>query len=410
MLSVEQALSHVMEWAKPLPPRRLRLADALGLRLAEDVQADRDLPPFDKSLVDGYAVRSDDLAGGDRWLKVGEEITAGRMPTRALAPGECAAIMTGAPLPERADAVLMLEDAQRRDDGSVSFPGVTTAPGRNVLARGREMRAGDRLFERGRQLGPVDLGLLASVGRACVEVVPGPEVLILPTGDELVEPDQVPGPGQIRNSNAPMLAALAATYASKAEALPIALDEPGLLRSALELGLAADVLLISGGVSAGKRDLVPCTLEALGVTCVFHKVRVKPGKPLWFGVGPARAAGSGCLVFGLPGNPVSSLVGYLLFVRPALEALRGLTSPSAHGNTKARLAAPFAHRGDRPTYHPSRMVGRFEPGGDGLPQVEPLKWAGSSDLRTVAQADCFALFPAGDRDYAAGEVVSLLRM
>jgi molybdopterin molybdotransferase len=409
MLTVEQALSHVMEWAKPLPPRRCRLADALGLLLAEDVDADRDSPPFDKSLVDGFAVNSADVSGRDGWLTVGEEITAGHVPTRPLARGEAAPIMTGAPLPDGADAVIMIEDSRRRDDGSVSFPGATIAPGRNRMSRGQEMRAGDRLLASGTLLKPVDLGVLASVGRAQVQVVPGARVLLQPTGDELVEPDEVPGPGQIRNSNTTMLAALASEYASSAEALPIARDEPGPLSSAIERGLTGDVLLITGGVSAGSRDLVPSTLEALGVKRVFHKVRLKPGKPLWFGVGPARSSGPGCLVFGLPGNPVSGLVGFLLFVRPALRALRGCTDAVSMDTTKARLSSAFAHRGDRPTYHPSR-VDFMDRGSKGLPTVEPLRWAGSSDLRAVAQANGFALFPAGDREHAKGEVVPVLLM
>ena len=181
-----------------------------------------------------------------------------------------------------------------------------------------------------------------------------------------------------------------------AETLPIAPDEPVALRETLARGLAADVLLITGGVSAGNRDLVPEALEALGVARVFHKIRLKPGKPLWFGVGPGREDGRPApLVFGLPGNPVSGVVGFVLFVRPALDALAARPGP-ADRSVAARLATRFDHAGDRPTYHPARLAV------DGA--VEPLDWAGSADLRTVARADGFAIFPAGDRTYAAGEV------
>ena len=165
------------------------------------------------------------------------------------------------------------------------------------------------------------------------------------------------------------------------------------------------MLLITGGVSAGNRDLVPEALASLGVDRVFHKVRIKPGKPLWFGVGPPATRGPGALVFGLPGNPVSGVVGFLLFVRPALDRLWSRTAPRPYLG-RGRLAAPFAHSGDRPTYHPSRLVPRADRPGES--EVEPLAWAGSADLRTVAQADGFAVFPAGDRAYEAGETVDFL--
>lgn len=399
MLTVEEALIAVLERSRPLPARTRALADALGCALAEDVAADRDSPPFDKALVDGYAVRASDLNGAARRLTIGEEITAGRVPTRPLNPGEAAIIMTGAPLPEGADAVVMIERT-RREGAQVLIDDPTVAAERNLLRRGREMRAGDIVLPRCQRLTPTQLGLLASVGKSEVLVVPRPKVAVVPTGDELVEPGQVPGPGQIRNSNAVMLQALARSADASAEVLPIAPDEPNRLREILRRGLASDILLITGGVSAGSRDLVPAALEELGVSCVFHKVRLKPGKPLWFGIGPPRGDDPGALVFGLPGNPVSGIVGFLLFARPALEALAGRDSrPTPF--VQERLARPFVHSGDRPTYHPARRR-------DGL--IEPLQWAGSADLRTVAQADGFAIFPAGDHRYNAGDVVGFLRL
>jgi molybdopterin molybdotransferase len=405
MLTVDEALKAVLDRAGPLPARRLPLRDALGCVLAEEIIADRDLPPFDKALVDGYAVRAADMDGPGTMLRVGEEIPAGRTPSRPLAPGEAALIMTGAPLPAGADAVVMIEQTGKLPDGRVAFEAGPVAPGQNRLPRGREMRAGDVLLRPGAILHPARLGLLASVGRPEPLVVPRPRVAVVPTGDELVEPDREPGPGQIRNSNGPMLAALARTCGAEVETLPIAPDDPQGLREVLRRGLPADVLLITGGVSAGNRDLVPGALETLDVTRVFHKVRVKPGKPLWFGVGPRRGdEGPGTLVFGLPGNPVSGVVGFLLFVRPALDALRGRGPDSGRAEAGLyRLTSAFQQRGDRPTYHPSRLVA--EPEGV---RVEPLDWAGSADLRTVAQADGFAIFPAGDRGYAAGEAVAFL--
>jgi molybdopterin molybdotransferase len=401
LLTVDEALRAVLERAAPLPPRPRSLERARGCVLAEDVAADLDLPPFDKALVDGYAVRAGDVEACGGRLRLGEEILAGRTPTRPLGPGEAASLMTGAPLPEGADAVVMVERT-RRDGADVLLDEPACRPGQNRLPRAREMRAGDVVLTRGERLHAVRLGLLASVGRSSVSVVPPPRVAVVSTGDELVEPDQVPGPGQIRNSNAAMLQAMAEAAGALAETMPIARDEPEALLEILAVALAADVVLITGGVSAGKRDLVPETLARLEVARVFHKVRLKPGKPLWFGVGSPRGDQPGPLVFGLPGNPVSGVVGFLLFVRPVLRILAGLAdAPPAP--RRGALARAFRHAGDRPTYHPSRLVGT-----EAEPVIDPLDWAGSADLRTVAGADGFAVFPAGDHEYAPGEVVDFL--
>jgi molybdopterin molybdotransferase len=203
-----------------------------------------------------------------------------------------------------------------------------------------------------------------------------------------------------------MLQACAAEAGAIAESLPVAPDEPDLLRAQLERGLSRDLLLITGGVSAGHLDLVPASLESLGVTRIFHKIRLKPGKPLWFGVGPAKRDRPGTLVFGLPGNPVSSLVCFLLFVKPAIARRAGLPLPPSEV-VDARLGRPFVQRGDRPTYFPARLV---EPRADGDSSIgiETLDWAGSADLRSVAEADGFAIFPAGDREFREGEIVRFL--
>jgi molybdopterin molybdotransferase len=407
MLTVSEALEAVLKRSACLPPVSRALAESLGSMLAQDVAADLDSPPFDKALVDGYAVRAADLAPADRRLTLGEEIPAGRTPSRPLRPREAALIMTGAPLPADADAVIMIERT-RREGESVVVDDEAVTPDRNLLPRGREMRAGDVVLRAGEELTPVRLGLLAAVGRASVTVIPRPRVAVLSTGDELVEPDQVPGPGQIRNSNATILRGLATLAGAEAEVLPTAPDEAELLRGALRRGLNADVLLITGGVSAGNRDLVPETLDSLGVERVFHKIKLKPGKPLWFGVGPPRLGDvPGPLVFGLPGNPVSGIVGFLLFVRPALDALAGRSGTSDR-SIPARLSQTFTHAGDRPTFHPARLIPTSSDGD--IPVVEPLNWAGSADLRTVARADGFAEFPAGDHTYAVGEIVRFLAL
>ena len=403
MLTVEEALAAVLSRAGMLPSRRMTLANALDCILDEDISSDIDLPPFSKALVDGFAVRSFDLLGGNTRLTLGEEILAGKTPSRPLANGEAAAIMTGAPLPLEADAVVMVEKTLR-DGDFIVIDDPDLAPGRNWLPRGREMCAGDVVLRRGQRLNAAKLGLLASVGRAEVLVVPRPRVVVVTTGDELVDPSEMPGPGQIRNSNATLLQALAASEGVEVEVLPNAPDVLETLARTLEKGLTFDVLMITGGVSAGNRDLVPAALESLGVERVFHKVRLKPGKPLWFGVGPSRVSDQpGTLVFGLPGNPVSGVIGFLLFVRPALRQLAGKVSYSDTTYT-VRLEKPFRHRGDRATYHPClcrRMAAE-------LPYISLMDWAGSADLRTVAEADGFAIFPAGDKNYLANEIVRFL--
>jgi molybdopterin molybdotransferase len=405
MLSVSEALDAVMLESRALPLSVLPLAQAHGYVLAEDIHADLDSPPFDKALVDGYAVRSGDLPESDFCLRMGELLTAGRQPSRALETGEAAVIMTGAPIPEGCDAVVMHERTSTAD-GLVRFEKTPLKPGQNLLPKGAEMRAGQVVLPRGALLHPTRLGILASVGRTTVRVIARPQVTIVPTGDELVEPGEKPGPGQIRNSNAVMLRALAEQAGALASCLRIAPDEPLELGRVLEQALAADLVLVTGGVSAGQRDLVPDALAALGVRKVFHKVSVKPGKPLWFGVAPPRGPGkAGALVFGLPGNPVSGLVSFLLFAAPALAALAGRTAVSPCLR-EATLVQGFSHRGARTTYFPAKLVRPAKIGR--LPSIETLRWSGSSDLLTVASSDGFAIFPGGDRDYNPDEVVNFL--
>lgn len=403
MLTVAEALAAVRAHARPLPPRRVAVRDTIGLVLAGDVRADLDLPPFDKALVDGFALRAADVAGpGRATLRVVESIFAGQTPTRPLGPGEAALIMTGAPLPDGADAVAMIEKATRPDGDHVVIPG-PVVPGQNRLVRGREMRAGEVVVAAGSVLNAPRLGVLASVGAVEVSVRPRATVGIASTGDELVPLGQAPGPGQIRDSNSVVLAALAAEHGGIPRPRPITPDRPEALRDAFAAALAeSDILLVSGGVSAGQRDLVPEALAAVGVREVFHKVRVKPGKPLWFGVGPGRGASGPTLVFGLPGNPVSGLVSFLLFVRPALAILAGRDA-DGEAPPPLPLAAPYRHADDRDVYRPARLV-------DGGTRVEPLTWAGSSDLRGAASADGFAIFPAGERMYDEGERIGFLSL
>jgi molybdopterin molybdotransferase len=256
------------------------------------------------------------------------------------------------------------------------------------------------VLRRGCVLRPVEVGLLAAVGRARVRAVPRPTAAVLSTGDELVEAPEVPGPGQIRNSNGPLLAALAAREARPSN-LGIARDRLESLGPLVRQGLEHDVLILSGGVSAGKLDLVPAVLKEAGVEACFHKVRMKPGKPVYFGT-RANPSGRSGLVFGLPGNPVSALVCFELFVRPALRRLGGQEQVGPR-SVAAALGEDFAHASDRPTYYPAQL----EVVGTGW-QVRPAAWFGSADLRGLARANGLMILPAGEQQRRAGDVVEVI--
>lgn len=404
MISVEEALIEIERHLWRPSAERVPVAEAADRVLAENVDSDIDSPPHDKSIVDGYALRSVDVSQQPATLSVIEEVVAGAVPQRPLVPGAATRIMTGAPLPEGADAVVMVERTETiagQGLGQVVVRGEGIAPGQNISRRATSMRRGEVVLQPGHRLRSIEIGLLSEVGRVEVEVARRPRVAVLATGNELVPPSESPASGQIRNSNGAMLV----SAVRRAGCLPIDLgigrDEPQALERLISEGLTADVLLISGGVSAGVLDLVPGVLAGLGVRQVFHKVRVKPGKPVWFGL---REGPTSTLVFGLPGNPVSSLVCFELFVRPALCALGGgRFGPPAV--LRAALAAPFAHRGERPTYHP----GNLDALDDGW-RIEPLAWQGSGDLRSLASANALIHFAAGEHTYRVGDLVAASRL
>jgi molybdopterin molybdotransferase len=395
MISVSEAHDAIARFVRPLPAVRVPLGQLLGLRLAEDVVSGVDSPPFDKSLVDGYAIATTDSS---ELLRELELVAAGGVPRQAVRPGTTIRVMTGAPIPDGADAVVKWEDCDVREDGAIRNPAREAKPAFGVLKRGTAFRKGQTVLQAGKRIGPLDIALLAEIGQGDAAACPRPRVGVLPTGDELVAVHDALGPGQIRNSNGPMLlAAVAAANATPVD-LGVGRDNPADLREKIAEGLECDVLLVSGGVSVGVKDLVPGVLTDLGVTEHFHRVRVKPGKPLWFGTrddGQRRT-----FVFGLPGNPVSTLVSFHLFVIPALQALSGETfAPPA--TKRVRLAKSFEHRGGRPTYFPCRRTGDA---------VEPLNWKGSADLATLTQADCLAAMPAGDYQLEIGAPVEVIEL
>jgi molybdopterin molybdotransferase len=354
MLSIEDALQLVLNTAQPLKPRRVQPCDALGQVLAEDIVSDIDSPPHDKSIVDGYAVIAADTAQPGAELAILEEVTAGAVPTRTVEPGTATRIMTGAPLPRGADAVVMVEQTSLVDGERVRIDTSAVKAGQNIMRRAASLSRGQSVLTAGKRIRAIELGLLAEVGVTQVPIVGRPCVAVLATGNELVDHAATPGPGQIRNSNGPLLKALATQAGADAWELRRAFDTEEDLADRIQSGLLHDVLLITGGVSAGVLDLVPGVLAKLGVEQVFHKVNLKPGKPLWFGVQRKSENGKPCLVFGLPGNPVSSLVCFELFVRPAIERLSG-REPLGLPRATAVLTQDHQQRGDRPTYWPAKI-------------------------------------------------------
>jgi molybdopterin molybdotransferase len=403
MLSVDEAVQHVLKHARAGAAVMCPLREALGLVLAEDVAADIDSPPYDKSVVDGYAVIAAEVAEQAE-LTVIEEIAAGAIPLERVVAGTATRIMTGAPIPSGADAVIMVEQTESLEGGPlgrVRLDGAVKA-GQNIMRRAASMARGQKVLPAGRMLSPIEIGLLAEVGQAQLRAIPRPTVAVLVTGNELVKASQSPGPGQIRNSNGPMLAAAAEAAGATVVELGIGRDNRAELGELVGEGLKADMLIVSGGVSAGRYDLVPEVLQQSGVRQVFHKVHLKPGKPVWFGT--KAGAADEKLVFGLPGNPVSSLVCFELFVRPAIGRLAG-RGDTALSELEARLTIDHVSRGDRPTYHPARLTSDH-----GQQRVEPLRWQGSGDLRTLAEANSLACFPPGERAFRAGEAIRVLRL
>ena len=398
MLSFEQALNIVKENLAAadlrLGTEHVPLGAACGRVLAEDVVTDRDYPPFHRSTRDGFAVRAGDVAALPAELHWRGEIRAGGHFSRALGAGECISIMTGAPLPAGADAVVMVEYTESQGDRVKIHRGVQG--GENVVQQGSEACEGTVVLPRGRRLGPGELGLLATVGKSPVPVFVRPVVAILPTGDEIVPVDQRPAWFQIRNSNAVSLSAQVAAAGGIARCLEVAPDRPEALRSLIQEGLNADLLLLTGGVSVGKYDFVKQVLADLGAEFYFQGVALRPGKPVVFG----HVAGK-CF-FGLPGNPVSTYVTFALFARPALAVLEGADF-EAPLFLRARLGQPLPQRGGLTAFLPARLE-RSE----GDPMVSLVGWQGSGDLVGVAAANAFIVVHPHETSLAAGDWVDVM--
>ena len=373
-------------------------AAPLGRILAENIVADRNYPPFNRSIRDGFAVRSADVAEPDAKLRLIAESRAGVAFNGTVGAGECVRILTGAPVPRGANAVVMHEFTREEDD-FVVFEQAARAGQYYVLA-GAEARVGEVVVSRGTRLGYAELAMAAEVGRARIEVSRRPRVTILSTGDELVPLDRTPGPFQIRNSNNISLAAQVSLAGGEPLPAGSAKDEVAELRARIEQGLEADLLLLSGGVSAGKYDLVEQVLKELGAEILFEAVAIRPGKPVVF------AWCRGKPVFGLPGNPVSTMVTFELFVVPAIEALSSCL-PQPLPIFKAKLAHPVDEKGMVAHFLPARVSWpASELGAE--PSVEVLLWEGSGDIGAVVRGNCFLLVHASKLHLQAGEWVDVL--
>lgn len=445
VLSFEEAYEVVRERCQAIlkagdrTSEEVLLMQALGRVLAELISADRDFPPFARATRDGFAVRAGDLANGVTTLRVVGQVKAGDSYDLPLASGEAVEIMTGAAVPAGADAVVMVEYTERKsvpeidrkgrdgaqreferreiieaDDHILDISGYekprpaeklteelveiqrVVVAGENVVPPGAEARIGQELLLRGARLGPAQIAMAAAAGKASVKVYRKPRVAILSTGDELVEVAEKPGPSQIRNSNSYSLAALVAEVGGEAVQLPIAPDEDGKLTELIQEGLKADMLLLSGGVSMGKFDLVEQALKNLGAKFFFTGALIQPGKPVVFGEVGAIP------FFGLPGNPVSVMVTFELFARQMVEALSG-AQPERLKSARAKLRKDFKTKTGLTRFLPARLDGGLDD-----PAVEVVPWQGSGDMLAAARANCYLVVPPDREKLAKGEMVTVV--
>ena len=436
VVSFEEARRLVEQHAAGVCPGEVETVDllaGLGRVLAEGVVADRDFPPFDRATRDGYAVRAADLAKVPARLELVGEVKAGDWPEPgacAVGRGQAVGIMTGAPLPAGADAVVMVEHTSLGDaPAGKSMAELvevqrSVRQGENFVPRGAEARAGQLLLDRGRRLDHAGIAIAASAGKSRVQLFRKPRVAVLSTGDEVVEIDATPGPAQIRNSNSYSLAAQVQEVGGEAVRLAIAPDERKRLRALIEQalieeGLACDLLLLTGGVSMGKYDLVEQVLGELKAEFYFTGAEIQPGRPVVFGscgadtpvrvpaaIWPSARTGVPAphkkYFFGLPGNPVSTMVTFELFARPMIEALAGMT-PQRLIFLRARLKSEIRTKTGLKKFLPAVLSGEFENA-----EVELARWQGSGDIATLARANCYVVIPPDRERIEAGEWVPLL--
>jgi molybdopterin molybdotransferase len=400
MINFEEARALVLSALKTRPPESVLLARALGRTLARDIKARENIPPFTKATMDGYALRAEDIPGAGQdaavELEVLEDLPAGRVSRKSVGRGQAVRIMTGAPLPKGADAVVMVEDTEK--SGGLVKVRRTVRPADNTGQAGEDLKKGELVLERGAVIGPAETGLLAAADLARIPVVRRPKLAVISTGDEIVEPGERKAAGQIRNSNGPALLAMALRAGADAKYLGIARDRSSSLRAKLARAKGADILVLSGGVSVGDYDLVRDELRTAGVKPVFWQVRIKPGKPVFFGRRGSQ------LVFGLPGNPTSAMVTFLLFVQPAIERLLGRTNPGPRGG-RAVLAEDVVLKPGR-TQFLRGILGAEGP----LLTVTPYPDQKSGVLRSMARSHVLIVVPADVSRFEKGQNVEILFM
>jgi molybdenum cofactor synthesis domain-containing protein len=401
MISVAEAVQIVKQHTRSLPPERVKLEDALNRVLAENIIADSDLPPFDRSQMDGYAVRAEDSTDAPVRLRIAGESAAGKGWHNILTEGEAVRIMTGAPVPEGADSVQQVELAHELKDGTVVELLESVEAGRAIVKRGAEIKAGETVLQSGALINAAMMAVLAAFGYATVKVGQRPRAGVLATGSELVAVDEKPGQDQIRDSNNYSIAAYAQLTGALIERLPLARDETSILKK--QIASAAekcDVIVTSGGVSMGVYDVTKAALHELNAEIFFERIALRPGKPTVFARLP-----NGTLVFGLPGNPVSVAVTFNLFARTALLAMQGVTEPAMKYET-AVLARGVKGNVERESYLPAQLTTND----DGELIAFPLKWGGSSDFVAFAITTALVIVPAGTRTLEANSLVRVLRL
>lgn len=395
MLDIADAQRIVISHVRATPVVECSLRDSFLRTLAAPVVCDLDDPPFDKALMDGFAVRSVDIAQVPTTLRIVGQVGAGHVPHAVVGPGQAIQINTGATLPPGADAVVRVEDGEVAD-GQVRIHALAQA-GKFVVPRGNYARAGKVVLTGGTVLTPVHVGVAATAGASTVRVHRPPSVAVLVTGDELVDIDSQPTGAQIRNSNRYLLEGLFRSARLEPRNLGTVGDDREMLRRRITEGFHSDLLCITGGVSMGAFDFVPETLKELGATIHFHKISIKPGRPTLFATAP-----SGTLVFALPGNPISAFIGFQLLVRPALAAMQGRPAPN-HGCFAARMVGGFPATGGRRTYHPAIAAVTD----DGQWTTSKLSWGGSGDSMGMAGANAMIMRPPHSPAAIDGESVSI---
>jgi molybdopterin molybdotransferase len=388
MIPFEEAFDLVMNSSFATATEVIRFTDSFNRILASEVLSDIDMPPFNKSSVDGFACRKSDLGNE---LDITGTIPAGSWPSESVKENKCVRIMTGAPVPLGADCVIMVEETEILPSGKIRFTGSYLKP--NIAEKGEDIKKGEIILKPGRRIKPQDIAVMASVGHTLVTVSKMPRVAVISSGNELVEPDEIPGISQIRNSNASQLMVQVARACATGKYYGIAEDDEDKTLRIVEMAIAEnDIVIITGGVSMGDFDFVPSVLERAGVKILFSRVAVQPGKPTTFGLHP------GALIFGLPGNPVSSFIQFELLIRPLILKMMG---NEWHSETiKLQMNDKYTRKpSDRMAFIPVKITP------DGF--VSPVEFHGSAHISALSEADGIIEMPVGKIIFEKGETVSV---